>query len=122
MGGEDRVVRLDDGGAHHRCGVDRELELCLLSVVLRKSLKEQGSKTGTCTATKGVEDEETLEAGACICKLANAVERLVDELLTDGVVTSGIVVGGILLSGDEGLGMEERAVLSGADLVDNVGL
>lgn len=32
------------------------------------------------------------------------------------------VVGGVLLSRDEGLGVEEGLVLSGSDLVDNVGL
>jgi hypothetical protein len=66
VGCEDRVVRLDDGSADSGRRVDGKLELRLFAVVLRKTLEEEGTKTGTGTTTKGVEDKETLQAGAVV--------------------------------------------------------
>jgi hypothetical protein len=37
-------------------------------------------------------------------------------------VTTGVVVGSILLASDHLLGVEERAVGTSADLIDNIGL
>jgi hypothetical protein len=37
-------------------------------------------------------------------------------------VTSSVVVGSVFLAVDEGLGVEQRPVLSGPDLVNDVGL
>ncbi len=48
----------------------------------------------------GKEGEETLEAGAVVRELADAVEHKVHDLLADGVVAAGVVVGGILLARD----------------------
>ena len=45
--------------------------------------------------------------------------RQVDDLLADGVVPTGKVVGGVFLARDQLLGVEELAVGSGADLVDD---
>ena len=122
VGGQDGVVWLDD-----RCGdlgrwVDTELELALLAVVDGQTLHEQGAETRSSSSTEGVEDEETLQTGAVVGDAADLVEDLVDELLSDGVVTTGVVVRGILLACDHLLGVEERAVRAGADLVDDVGL
>lgn len=36
--------------------------------------------------------------------------------------TSSVVVGGILLAGDESFGMEQAAVLSSLDLINDTGL
>ena len=69
-----------------------------------------------------MEDKETLQTGAVVGNAADLVEDLVNELLADGVVTTGIVVRGILLACDHLLGVEERAVGTGADLVDDIGL
>jgi hypothetical protein len=69
-----------------------------------------------------VEDEESLETGTVVGESSNSVHDVVDELLSDGVVTSSVVVGSVLLAVDEGLGVEQRPVLSGPDLVNNVGL
>jgi len=66
-----------------------------------------------------VEDQEALETSAGIGELADALEDRVDELLTDGVVTTSIVVGSILLSADELLGVEQAAVGTAADLIDD---
>lgn len=68
-----------------------------------------------------MEDEETLKASAVVGGTADLVEDLVDHLLADGVVTTGVVVRGILLASDHVLGVEEAAVGTSADLIDNVG-
>jgi len=122
VGRQDGVVRLNDGGGDLRGGVDGESELGFLSVIDGESLEEEGSETGTGTATNGVEDEETLETSALIGELADSVEAEIDDLTSDGVMSTGEVVGGILLSGDELLGVEQLSVSSGTDLIDDSGL
>lgn len=122
VGGENGVVWLNN-----RCGdlgrwVDAELELALLAVVDGQTLHEQGTETRASTATEGVEDEETLETRAVVGNTADLVEDLVNELLSDRVVATGVVVRGILLACDHLLGVEERAVGTGADLIDDIGL
>lgn len=92
-----------------------------------------------------MEDEESLETRARVGETPEAVEDGVDQLLADlvracsvsagtslragkrdtrktsthGVVSTRVVVGSILLARDEGLGVEEGAVGSRADLVDD---
>jgi len=122
VGGEDRVVGLNDGGGDLRRGVDGETELGLLAVIDGKSLEEERAETGAGTTTDGVEDEEALETSALISELSDTVEAEINNLLTDGVVTTGEVVGGILLTRDELLGVEELSVGSGTDLIDDGGL
>lgn len=60
VSGEDRVVRLDDGGGHLRSWVDTELQFALLAVVDGQPLHEKSTEARTSTTTEGVEDEETL--------------------------------------------------------------
>ena len=122
VGGQNRVVRFDDRGGHLGSGVNRELELALLSVVGAQPLQQQTSETGSGTSTERVEDEESLETGTVVGQSPNSVHDVVNELLSDGVMSSSVVVGSILLAVDQGLGVEERPVLSGPNLVDNVGL
>lgn len=104
--------------SHARLGrrVDGEPELGLLAVVNGQALQEEGAEAGASATADGVEDEEALETSAVVCKLADAVERKVDDLLPDGVVAAGEVVGRILLAGDQLLRVEELAVGAGADL------
>ena len=66
-----------------------------------------------------MEDHETLEAGAVICELSDAVKHKVDNLFANGVVTTGVVIGGILLARDQLLGVVQLAVSAGANLVAN---
>ena len=119
VGGEDRVVWLNDGGGDLWGWVDGESELGLLSVIDGKSLEEERSETGSGTTTDGVEYEEALETSALIGELSDSVEAEVDNFLSNGVVTTGEVVGGIFLSGDKLLWVEELSVGSGSDLIDN---
>lgn len=122
VGGEDGVVRLNDGGGDLGGGVNGEAELGLLAVVDGESLEEERTETGAGTTTNGVEDEEALETGALIGELSDSVEAEINDFLTNGVVTTGEVVGGIFLTGDELLGVEELSVGAGSDFIDNGGL
>jgi hypothetical protein len=122
VGGQDRVVGFDDRGGHLGGGVNRELELALLSVIGAQPLQQQTSETGSGASTERVEDEESLETRTVVGESSNSVHDVVNELLSDGVMSSSVVVGSILLAVNQGLGVEERPVLSGPDLVDNVGL
>ena len=119
MGGQDRVVRLDNRARQLGSGVDGKLELRFLAVVSGEPFHKQGTEAGTSATTKRVEDEEALEARAVIRKAADFVAGLVNELLPNSVVTTSVVVGGILLAGKEGLGVEEGAVLARLHLVDD---
>jgi hypothetical protein len=122
VGGENGVVWLHDRGGDLRRRVDTELELALLAVVDGQTLHQQGAESGTSSAAKGVENEETLQTRAVVGNAADLVEDLVNELLSDRVVTTGVVVRRILLAGDHVLRVEEGSVGAGADLVDDVGL
>jgi len=66
-----------------------------------------------------VEDEETLETGAHVCNLADSVQDKVNDLLANGVMTTSIVVSGVFLSSDQLFRMEQRAVGTSSNLVDN---
>lgn len=122
MRGQDSIVRLDDRVGHLGTGINGELQLGLFAVVLRQPLEQQGTETGSCSTTEGMEDEESLQARAGIGQASQSVENGVDQLFADGVVTTSVVVGGVFLAGDERLRMEERSVGSRADLIDDSGL
>ena len=119
VGCQNRVVRLDNRARQLGSGVDGELELRFFAVVSGEPLHEQSTKAGTSATTERVEDKETLETRTVICKTADFVAGLVDELLPNGVVATSVVVGGILLAGEEGLRVEEGAVLARLHLVDD---
>jgi hypothetical protein len=122
VGGEDGVVRLNNGVGDLGRRIDGETELGFLAVVNGKTLQEERSETGTGSSSNGVEDEESLETSAGIGELADTVEGHVHDFLADGVVAASVVVGGILLGVHDVLGVEQFAVASGADLVNNGGL
>ncbi len=117
MGGQDGVVWLNNSSGDLGCWVDGELQLGLLSVVNRKTLHEKRCESRSSTATKGVEDEESLETSTLISQFPDAIQDQINNLLSDGVVTTGVVVGGIFLAGDELLRVEQLAVGASADLI-----
>jgi len=55
-------------------------------------------------------------------QLPHSVKAEVHNFLANGVMTTGIVVSGILLSSDELFGVEQLAVSSGSDFINNSGL
>ena len=69
VGGENGVIRLDDGGRDTGGWVDGELELALLGVVSSKTFEKEDTETGSSTTTERVEDQETLEGRAVVCIL-----------------------------------------------------
>src|SRR5262249_40002518 len=90
VGGEHRVVRLNNRTGELRRWVNTKLEFGLLSIVSGKALKEQSTKTGTSSSTKGVEDEEALETRAVVCQAAKLVHDRINELFSNGIVTASI--------------------------------
>jgi hypothetical protein len=90
VGGEDRVVGLDNRARQLGGGVDAELELGLFAVVRGELLEKESTQTGTSSSTEGMEDKEALEARTVVSKTANLVHDGVNELLADGVVATGI--------------------------------
>jgi hypothetical protein len=121
VGGKNRVVRFDNGSRYLGRRGDGEGKLGLATVVNGETLQKKRSKTGSSTSTSGVEDKESLKTGTVVGQLADSVQDSVNKLLSDGVVTTRGVVGGILLSGDDGLGVVERPVLSTANFVADGG-
>lgn len=119
VGGENGVVRLNDGSRNLGRGRDREGKLGLASIVDGETLQKKRSKTGSSTSSSGVEDEESLESSTVISKLSDAIQNKVNNLLSDGVVTTGVVVGGILLSVDNLLRVVKLGVGSSTDFVTN---
>jgi hypothetical protein len=67
VGGENGVVRLDNGGRDPGGWVDGELELALLGVVSSKTFEQKSTEAGSSTTTEGVEDQETLKGRAVVC-------------------------------------------------------
>ena len=61
VGRQYSIIWLDDGVAEPRGGINAELELRLLSIISRKTLKQESTKAGTSSTTERVEDEEALE-------------------------------------------------------------
>jgi len=116
------VVWLNDGSGDLGARPDSEGDLGLLAVVDGQALEHQATETGTSTTTAGVEDKEALETSAVVSELTDTIQAKIDNLLTDGVVTTGEVVSGILLTRDQLLGVEQLAVSTGTDLINDSGL
>jgi len=121
MGGEDRVVRLDNSGRDLRTGGDSKGQLGLAAVIDRKTFQQQGSETGSGTSSGGVEDKESLKSGTVVGKLSDAIQDVVNNLLSDGVMSTGVVIGSIFLSRNDLFGVVKLGVLSGTDFVTNSG-
>jgi hypothetical protein len=122
VGRKDGVVGLNNGCRNLRGRIDAEVELGLLAIVRRETLKKERAKARSSTSADGVEDEEALETVALISDLANAIQGGVEEILANSVVATGVVVGRVLLATDELIGMEELRVSAVAHFVDNRGL
>jgi hypothetical protein len=64
-------------------------------------------------------EHESLQTGAVVGQLTDAVQAQVDDFLTDRVVTTGEVVGGIFLTGDQLFRVEQLTVGSSSDFIDD---
>lgn len=67
MGRENGVVGFNHGGRDTRSRVDGKLQLALLAVIGRQTLKQQRTETRTRATTKRVEDQEALQTAAVVC-------------------------------------------------------
>lgn len=90
VGGQDRVVWLNNRCRHLGSWVDRELELGLFTVIGRESLHEESTETRSSSTTERVEDKESLETRTVVGETTDLFENRVDQLFTDSVVSSGV--------------------------------
>lgn len=104
-----------------RRGVDGEFELGFLSVVHRETLHEQRREARSSSASKRVEDKETLESSALIGQFSNSIQNQINDFFSDCVVSTGIVVGRVFLSRDQLFRMVKLSVVSTSDLICNSG-
>jgi hypothetical protein len=92
VGGQDRVVWLNNRSCGLRSWVNAELQFDLLAEVDGETLHEKSTETRSSSTTERVEDEKTLETSAVISDVANLVQYLVNQLLANSVVTTSVVV------------------------------
>ena len=90
VGRQNGVVGLNYGAGELWSRVYTELELGLLSVVSRESLKEQGTKAGSSSSTERVEDKESLQSRAVVRQPSQLVHDRINELLANSVMSTGI--------------------------------
>merc|ERR1719251_189929 len=122
MGSQNRVVRLDHSGGDLRSRVDGELKLGLLAVVNGKTFHEERGKSGSSSASKGMEKKKSLKSSTLVSQFPDSIQNQIHDLLANGVVAPGVVVGSVLLAIDQLLGMVELTVGSNSGLVDDSGL
>lgn len=60
VGGQNGIVRFNDGSRHSRRRVYGELQLRLLAILGRETLEQKRAKAGASTATKRVENQKAL--------------------------------------------------------------
>jgi len=101
VGGQNGVVWLNNSGGDLWSWVDGKFQFGFLSIINRQSFHQQTGETRSGTATKGVEDEKTLETGALISEFSGSIKDQIDQFFTNGVMASGVVVGGIFFTGDQ---------------------
>lgn len=73
MGRENRVVGFDHGGGDEGGRIDREFELRFLAIVGAQALEQERAESRTGSTTEGMEDEETLKAGAVVLFTAHSL-------------------------------------------------
>ena len=113
------VVWLNDCSWNLWGWVDSETEFWFLTVIDWESLEKERSKSRSSTSSYSVEDKESLETCALICKLSDSIKAEINDFFTDSVVSSGEVVGGIFFTWDELLRMEKLSVCSGSNFINN---
>ena len=90
MGRQNRVVGLDDRARELGSGVDTELKLRLLAVVVGQALHEESTETRASSTTERVEHEEALQTVAIVGQPANLVHNDINLLLANGVVATSV--------------------------------
>lgn len=86
------VVGLNDRARQLGRGVDTELQLRLLAIVVSEALHEQSTETGAGSTAERVEHEEALQTRAVVRQTTDFIHDGVNQLLSDGVVTTSVCV------------------------------
>jgi len=90
VGGQNRVVGLNNRAGKLGCGIHAELELRLFAIVSRESLKKKRAQSRPSSTPKGMEDEEALETRAVVGQPPQFLHHGVDKLFANGVVSTRI--------------------------------
>jgi hypothetical protein len=80
-------VWLNNRVGHGRGGVFAELNLGLLVIVGRQTLKDESTESRTSATTERMEDEKALQASAIVGEAANFVHDDINLLLANGIMT-----------------------------------
>jgi hypothetical protein len=115
MDGESGVVWLDDGVRDFWWWDDGEGVHDSVWVFFSDFGDQEGSHTGSGTATEGVGELKTLKAIARLGLLSHNIEHTVNEFSTLGIVTFGPVVTGSRLTEHEVIWSEDLTEWSGSD-------
>ena len=122
MGGEDRIVGLNYSYRNLGGCVNGELQLGLLPVINREMLHQQGGEPRANFPTKVMENQEALKTCELVSQFSNSVQDKVNDPFASGVVCTGILIGSIFLVCDQLLRVEELAVGTSANFINDCGL
>ena len=90
VGRQNGVVRFDDGAGQLRSWIHAKLQFGFFAIVGGEAFHQESTEPGTGSATKGVENEETLKSGAVIGQTTKSLHDGVDKLLSDGIMAASI--------------------------------
>mmetsp|Transcript_3385 Transcript_3385/g.6783 ORF Transcript_3385/g.6783 Transcript_3385/m.6783 type:complete len:287 (+) Transcript_3385:607-1467(+) len=121
MSGKYRVVRFHDGRRDSGRGRHGKGKLGFAAVIDTQTFEQERAETRAGTTTRRVKDEESLQAGAIIRQLADAIQDEIDNFLAGRVVSAGVIVGGIFLAVDDLFGMVQILVGATANFVTHGG-
>jgi hypothetical protein len=66
MGGQDGVIRFNNGGRDLGRGINGESQFGFFTVIDGQSFQQERSQSGSSTSSDGVEDHESLQTGTVI--------------------------------------------------------
>ena len=89
------------------------------AIIHTEALEHQASEARASAATTSVVHQKTLQASAVVCKLPNAVQAQIDDLLSDSVVTTSKVVCCIFLTRDQLFRVEQLPVSTSAHFIND---
>ena len=117
MGIQNGIVWFDDSRCYLGCRINGKGQLGFLPIFNGKSFHQKGGKSRSGATTKGMEQDEALEASAIFSQPPDFVHAGLDHFSADGVVTSGIIVSSILLTGAKLIRVEQLPVCPHSNLI-----
>jgi hypothetical protein len=117
VSGQERVVGLHHLSRDLGSVVHGKIQFGTLFLFFGQALHEKGGEAGSGASSKGMKDEESLQPGAVVCNLEDAVQDEINHLLSNGVVAPKVLVCRALLVARQALQEEGGETGSGKGLV-----